>query len=143
VFGHWDLGRQGNVIFVEANAPGREELSAQMRSYWANFAWTGEPARGRRGELPLWAAWDDRPDAQKYMILDTAAGGGLRMGSERATIDTVLAAVDADPRLTTQRDRCFVYHELALWGRGFDRRQYATAGREGCAEFPFDEFPWQ
>ena len=43
---------------------------------------------------------------------------------------------------TTQRDRCFVYRELARWGDGFGEAQYATAGREGCAEFPFDAFPW-
>ncbi len=142
VFGHWDLGPQGNVIFGAANRAGREALSDQMMSYWANFAWTGDPGRGRLRNLPAWNAWDGRPGAHKYLILDTEAGGGVRMGSEPVTIESVLASVDADPRLKTQRDRCFVYHELARWGDGFGEAQYATAGREGCAAFPFDAFPW-
>ena len=142
VFGHWDLGGQGNVIFDAANQAGREVLSDQMMSYWANFARTGDPGRGRRGELPAWSAWDGRPQAHKYLILDTEAGGGLRMGSEPVTVESVLASVDADPRLTTQRDRCLVYRELARWGGAFGEPQYPTVGREGCAKYPFDGFPW-
>jgi len=142
VFGHWDLGSQGNVIYDEANRAGREALSEKMMSYWASFAWTGDPGRGRLRNLPAWSAWDGRSDTHKYMILDTEAGGGLRMGSEPVSIESVLAAVDADPRLATQRDRCFVYRELARWGRGFDEQHYSTAGREGCAKYPFDAFPW-
>jgi para-nitrobenzyl esterase len=142
VFGHWDLGPQGNVIFDAANQPGREALAEQMMSYWANFAWTGDPGRGRLRNQPAWVAWDGRPGAHKFMILDSEAGGGARMGSEPVTVASVLASVEADPRLKTQRDRCFVYHELARWRDGFAKEQYATAGREGCAEFPFDQFPW-
>ncbi len=137
VFGHWDLGKQGSVIFSEANRPGREALAEPMMSYWANFAWTGDPARGREGDLPAWSAWDDQPGAHKYLILDTPGGGGVRMGSEPVTPESVIAAVDADPRLTSQRDRCFVYRELARWSRGFTKAQYPTAGREGCAPYPW------
>ena len=64
------------------------------------------------------------------------------MGSEPVTRESVIAAVDADPRLTSQRDRCFVYLELARWSRGFTEAEYATAGREGCAAYPFETFPW-
>jgi para-nitrobenzyl esterase len=142
VFGHWDLGPQGNVIFDARNQAAREALSDRMMSYWANFAWTGDPGRGRLRDQPAWSSWDGRPGGHKYLILDTEAGGGVRMGSEPVTIASVLASVDADPRLKTQRDRCFVYHELARWRDGFDEAQYPTAGREGCAEFPFAQFPW-
>jgi len=142
VFGHWDLGKQGSVIFNDTNQTGREALSEQMMSYWANFAWTGDPGRGREGDLPAWSAWDGRPGAHKYMILDTPNGGGAHMGSEPVTRESVIASVDADARLTSQRDRCFVYHELARWSRGFTEAQYATVGREGCAPYPFEKFPW-
>jgi para-nitrobenzyl esterase len=142
IFGRWDIGPQGNIIFGAANQPGREALSEQMMSYWANFARTGDPRRGRSGELPAWSAWDGRPGAHKYLILDTEAGGGVRMGSEPVTVERVLASVDADPRLATQRDRCFVYRELARWDGASGRQQYPTSGRDGCAAYPYDEFPW-
>jgi para-nitrobenzyl esterase len=143
VFGHWDLGTQGNVIFTDENGPAREELSARMMSYWAQFARTGDPGRGGRGDLVAWTAWDGRPGGHKTLLLDTEAGGGLRMGSDPVEPAGVLASVDADPRLDTQRERCWVYHELARWSLGLAERDYPSAGREGCAAYPLDGFPWE
>jgi hypothetical protein len=77
------------------------------------------------------------------MLLDTAADGGLRMGSDAVTVPGVLASVDADPRLATQKQRCWVYRELASWSRGMDRADYPDAGRDGCKEYPLDAFPWE
>jgi hypothetical protein len=34
-----------------------------------------------------------------------------------------------------------VYHEVIRRSQ-FSKQDYAKAGREGCAAFPFDEFPW-
>ena len=100
VFGHWELGKQGNVIFTDAEPPGREALSAQMMVWWAQFARTGDPGRGRDGALPEWLRWTDSP---QQMVLDTPAGGGSRPSSEGETRAGLIAAIDADPRLPTQR----------------------------------------
>jgi len=140
VFGHFDLGRAGNVIWTEANREAREALSARILSYWAEFARSGDPAEGRRGELPHWTAWDNRPGAHKYAVLDTDAGGGVRMGSEAVTVAAVLDAVEKDPRLAAPRARCWVYHELAEWARGFSRADYDALA--ACRDFAFDAFPW-
>jgi para-nitrobenzyl esterase len=139
VFGHFDLGREGNVIFTEENRPGREALSQQMMGYWARFARTGDPGRGPRDTEPAWLPWTDGP---RYLILDTAADGGTRLSSDGVTPEAVIAAVDADPRLPTQRDKCGVFHSLASWSRGFTREQYPSAGAKGCADYPFDTFRW-
>jgi para-nitrobenzyl esterase len=139
VFGHYDLGRQGNVVFTPENRPGREELTARMMSYWAQFAYDGDPGRGRRDELPQWTAWDPSAGGHKTMHLDTGEGG-LRMGSEPVTVASVLDGVAADARLKTPRDRCWVFRELAYWGRGSGRVGYDA--REECKPFPFDGFPW-
>jgi para-nitrobenzyl esterase len=141
VFGHWDLGGQGNVIYTAENEPGREELSAKMMSYWAAFAASGDPGRGRGGDLDPWTAWDGRPDAPKTMVFDTQAGGGTRMTPDTATVEGVLAAVDSDPRLDGAREHCWVYRELAARWRGITKKDYAA--RAACAEFPFDAFPWK
>src|SRR4029434_6821820 len=54
VFGHFDLGREGNVIYTEDNKAGREALSKKMMSYWAQFARTGSPGRGRGRGFAQW-----------------------------------------------------------------------------------------
>jgi len=143
VFGHWDLGGQGNVIYTPANQPGREELSAKMMSYWAAFAANGDPGRGRNAELAAWSAWDGRPGGPKTQIFDTQAAGGVRMISDVTTRDAVLASVETDSRLESEKDRCWVYRELAAHWRGLTKDEYPKAGRQGCAEYPFDQFPWK
>ncbi len=140
VFGHYDLGPKANVIFTDANLPGREALAARVMSYWARFAYDGDPGRGRRDDLPRWTAWDSTPGGHKTMHLDTG-DGGLRMGSDPVTVASVVASVERDPRLTTARQRCWVFHELAKWGRGTQRADYDA--REECRVYPFDAFPWQ
>ena len=141
VFGHFDLGREGNQIFTNANDPGRAALSGQMMSYWAQFAYAGAPGRGRAGDLPEWTPWDSSsPSTPKFIVLDTPAGGGLHMSADTTTQAGVLAAVDNDPRLKTPRDKCTILRALATWSRGFTEKDYA--GRKECAEYPFDKFPW-
>ena len=100
VFGHFDLGREANASFVAANEPGRRELSGQMMSYWAEFARSGSPGKGRRGDLPEW-----KP-APAFVILDTAAGGGVHMSDETVTEEAALAGIASDPRLRTDEERC-------------------------------------
>jgi para-nitrobenzyl esterase len=139
VFGHYDLGRQANVIFTDANAAAREALTARMMSYWAQFAYTGDPGQGRRGELPQWTAWDPAPGGHKTMHLDTG-DDGLRMGSDRVTVEAVVASIDTDPRLRTSRDRCWVLRELTHRGRGVTRADYDR--RVECGSYPFERFPW-
>jgi len=145
VFGHWDLGPQSDMLFSEANREGREILSGQMMSYWAEFARSGAPGRGGDGDLPEWQAWDPAEGGHKFLVLDTPADGGLRMGSEPVTMADVLAGVEADPRLETQQEKCFVYAQLARWGspERFGPDDYPTAGPKGCAPYPLEDWPWE
>jgi len=143
VFGHWDLGPESDRLFTRTNRAGREALSAAMQSYWTQFAATGAPGRGRRGELPEWTPWDDGSElAPKYAVLDTPAGGGPRMASETWTIERVVAEVLADPRLAEPRARCGVLRALALWG-SLPREEYARVGDGVCAPYAFDAYPWR
>ena len=135
VFGHFDIGRDGNRLFTEDNKAGREALSAQMMGYWAQFARTGDPGRGTDGTSPAWLPWRDGP---RYLVLDTPAGGGSRLSTDGVTRESVIAAVDTDPRLPTRRDQCRVLRSLATWSRAFTREQYASA----CTDYPYDRFPW-
>jgi len=138
VFGHFNLGRQADVMWTDANSPGREQLSAAMMEYWVNFARTGRPGSAAGVE---WLAWDpSSPTAPKYVVLDTPAGGGIRMAHDTQTVQGVLDSVASDPRLADARARCTVYHDLAQWARGLRRSDYDALA--ACKEYPFEEYPW-
>lgn len=141
VFGHWDLGRAANMLFTADNEAGRLLLSSQMMSYWAQFAATGAPNQGRDGSLPVWTPWHARAGGQKFMVLDTPDGGGLRMSDAAVTRDRVLAAVAADPALAAPRERCAVLRNLARFSRGYSAAEYAA--EPGCASYPYAAYPWK
>ena len=137
VFGHFDLGKEGNVVWTDENLPGREELSAKMMAYWAQFARTGKPGRGG-SDLPEWEPWT----GDDTMLLDTTDGGGVRMADVRETREQILADVEQDPRLPERWQRCAIYHDLVNFSRGFDKQQYWQIADGACAAFPLDEYPW-
>ncbi len=133
VFDHWNLGPEGRFLYSEDNAPGREALSAAMQSYWAAFARDGDPGRGAKGEQPLWSAWNEAGD--KYVVLDTPEGGGIRMSAETETLAELIAAVEADATYADAAQRCVAlayFHRNA--STAFTAEQFATAAGGSCAE---------
>ena len=142
VFGHWKLGGAGDRLFDAKNLPGREALSAQMRSYWAQLAYTGDPGRGRKSDLLPWTAWDDAtPESLKYMVFDTEAGGGVRMSYETYDKARIIAEVRKDPRLPEWRDKCRELRGLALFSGYYTRDDYAA--EPGCTAFAMAAYPWK
>jgi para-nitrobenzyl esterase len=138
VFGHWELGRTGRILFDESNRPGREALSAMMMSYWAEFARSGDPGRGRDGTLPRWAPWQD--DGETYAVLDTPAGGGMRMATGSEGLDELAAAILADASFESERERCAALASLTTWtSERFGAAQYRAAGGGRCKALPPEE----
>jgi para-nitrobenzyl esterase len=141
VFGHWKLGGAGDRMFTEENRTGREWLSAAMRSYWAQLAYTGDPGRGRKGDLPAWKAWDDAtPESPKYVVFDTETDGGVRMAYETYDKPRIVAEVIGDPRLPAPHDKCEQLRGLALFSGYYTRADYAA--EPSCAALAFDTYPW-
>jgi para-nitrobenzyl esterase len=132
VFGHFQLGRQSDRLFAKSNQPGREALSAAMRSYWAEFARSGAPGKGSRGDQPLWTAWSPAESGDKFMVLDTEAGGGLRMTREGVvTNQALVAGMRSDPRLGDAKLRCQVLADLVEWSPVLGDADYAAGGCDG------------
>ncbi|MEX2204615.1 MAG: carboxylesterase family protein [Myxococcota bacterium] len=141
VFGHWKLGGAGDRLFDASNAAGREALSAQMRSYWAQLAYSGDPGRGRKSDLPPWTAWDDStPASLKYIVFDTEADAGVRMSWETYTRERILAELREDPRLPTWRDKCGELAGLATFSGYITPADYAA--ESGCADHALAAWPW-
>jgi para-nitrobenzyl esterase len=91
---------------TKAGVPGYLKLSDTMMSYWAEFAYTGKPGKGRRGELPEWQPWSTQRNGPKYMVLDSIREGGLRMSKEHATKANVLNKLENDGQLPSAESKC-------------------------------------
>jgi para-nitrobenzyl esterase len=104
-----------------------------MMSYWANFAYTGDPGRGRDGRQPAWQRWGE--DGSTSIVLDTAEDQGIHMITDKVTRATVLETMATDPEIDSQRERCALYLSTFGWGGDFDRAEYDSFGTDGCAEF--------
>jgi para-nitrobenzyl esterase len=114
VFGHFKLlGNFDKYAFTKGNAPDRIVLSDSMMSYWVNFATTGKPGRGVKGDLPEWKAWSNAPGKERLMIFDTPKGGGVRMSKDQESAARIIADIKADPTLKTDAQRCEIIKRTA------------------------------
>jgi para-nitrobenzyl esterase len=115
-------------MFTEKNRPGRERLADVMSSYWAQFAYSGSPGRGRAGELPEWKPWSPAEGGDKFIVFDTAEGGGLRMEQRPVTTQSLLAQLAADPRMDGAL-RCDVFNGMVE----HDALSAADRAAAGCS----------
>lgn len=136
VFGMTDLGFANRFLFDDV--PSAERLSAQMRSYWANFAHTTRPGRGQGGDLPEWKPWDPAARAPKYIVFDSDRDGGLEFGSDQIDMDFVIERAGRDPRLLDDEERCGVYRNFVQWGDAISLEQYPRLLGGACAAFPIE-----
>ena len=70
------------------------------------------------------------------MVLDSAAGGGLRMSNEAVTVESVVASLDADTRVLDTEERCGLYRRFV---RGFyipKAVDYAAFQSGACTQWP-------
>ncbi len=139
VFGTLDLGRGNRFLWDEERIPERDALSDAMMSYWANFAYTGDPGQGRANELGSWAAWDaSSADSDRFLIFDTPADGGIRMSSDKVTNAALVAQLKQDERFTNERDRCDIFFQFMSWREVVSEAEYAAA----CPDYPMEDYPW-
>ena len=95
VFGNLDLLETALLLDDDQAA---RELSDRMMSYWAEFAYSGTPARGKDGSLAEWSAWTNEPGTKKLMLLDSGAGMGNRMVSTSLTYEDIAEQLASDER---------------------------------------------
>ncbi|MFT5811388.1 MAG: para-nitrobenzyl esterase [Rubritalea sp.] len=137
VFDDFDGGILIPGFYNEENSPGRDVLAKQMRSYWSQFAATGNPASGRNGDLLKWDAWNN--SGPNLMILDSASSGGSKMSREPMTIAMLKQRLAEDPKIVDAKIRCRTHAELFLKVNSGDdywnEQEYLDLG---CAQYN----PW-
>ena len=108
-----------------------------MRSYWSQFAKTGDPASGRKGDLSKWDAWSN--NGPNIMILDSISSGGSKMSREPMTIAMLKQRLVEDSDIADTKTRCSTHAELFLKANSGDdfwnEQEYLELG---CGQYS----PW-
>jgi para-nitrobenzyl esterase len=121
-----------NILSPNSTIAARDRLSESMMSYWAEFAYMGDPGRGRSGNEVAWTAWQNIDEGDlRLLILDTEIDRGIRMSSERVTMANVKARFLADPSYTDQQKYCEDY-KMLFQGEHFVKSEYENLGNGGC-----------
>ena len=94
-----------DTALVLSDYESARELSDRMMSYWAEFAYSGSPGRGRQGDLIDWTVWTNEFSSPKLMLLDSSLSLGTRMVSAMTTYESIAEQLAADDRFEDEA-RC-------------------------------------
>ncbi|PHR92660.1 MAG: hypothetical protein COA69_07475 [Robiginitomaculum sp.] len=131
IFGQFDNREILKYVLTKKNAAGREELSSDMRQYWAEFARTGNPGKGRTGALDTWERWSSRDgDTNSTMSLDTRAGGGSKMINAHVEKASLTRDLLLDGELT-DKQKCDLF-KFFLVTKLWSVQEYAAFGDGMC-----------
>lgn len=135
VFGEFDKGL--GLGYVYPNDDAQWALSKSMMSYWAQFAYTGDPGGGRDGNEAEWLAWGK--DGKTSIILDSPADKGIRMWDQKVTNASLKQALAMDTTFESQRERCTQFVDMFSRDPDFDTEEFNNLGDVGCRDFSVEE----
>ena len=119
------------------NDDGQFALSKSMMSYWAEFAYSGDPSRGRDGTEVAWTPFGEND--QTTMILDTDADGGIRMMGEVVTYESVRDKLVNDQSFNDNDLRCRTYIRNF---RGTPAYSEEDLNEMGCDQIDPNQVTW-
>ena len=130
VFGNLDF--LDRLAFVDdEDVPERDALSWSMMSYWAQFAWTGDPGRGRDGAQVQWTPWENGAGARRLLVFDAEDDGGIRMSALLLTMDDLRERLLADTSFDSLEEHCAMYRQTFPF-EDFVPAEYDALGGGGC-----------
>lgn len=113
------------VIFPDANQEKFDNVSASMRSYWANFAYTGNPGRGQSNNLEVWGKWDSSDnDVPRILIIDT---DDIRMQADKLSMKTLKQQFLNEDFSNNLAGACEMY-ERTFRGEEYSQTEYENMG---------------
>ncbi|HSW06048.1 carboxylesterase/lipase family protein [Aquabacterium sp.] len=122
------------------NRAGRRAVAQAMGDAWTSFARTGVPG------LSGGAQWQRRTPgtAAETLLIDSPAGGGLRMAAVRRDIGSLKRSLRESPQVTSGESRCRIYARVFLWSPLFvgngSEAEYDEWGREFRCTLPASAF---
>jgi len=124
VFNDFDnLFAELDLFFTDENHPGRKALSDSISSYWAEFAYTGSPGKGRDGTEIEWESWDNSStESDKFIVFDTARDQGIRMSFDAIFLEDLKKKIFAENGFPSKEKKCKIYWQIFkdtdLWDNG-------------------------
>ena len=122
-------------IVIKDSYDGVKKLSDQMMSYWAEFAYSGDPGKGRSNNLPQWKAWSE---SEKYMILDSEEDQGLVMVNSEVTVDSIFNELTTDERFT-QDEKCQSLFRMSYSGDEFPIERFNAFDEGYCLTLDYSD----
>ena len=113
ILGGMELGGLEDFMFDEKNIDEATKLSKTMMSYWAEFAYNGDPGKGRKGDLIRWETWNNLENENKFLIIDTPQDGGVRMNKEALSYEVLVERLLLDNRIPDDSMRCILLKKAA------------------------------
>ena len=98
--------------------------------FWHTFRGTGsDPFGGAVYDRP----WDEASDADKYIVFDSPADGGVRMAHETVSAAQLVAEVQNDASFESGAARCEMLDRLADWYDSIEVLTETGAVKLACA----------
>jgi para-nitrobenzyl esterase len=139
VFGMFGDNFMNSLMFDENNIPGRDVLSKSMSSYWAEFAYTSSPGRGRSGTLPEWRAWsNESAEGDKYIIFDDEKDDGIRMTNKAITLAVLHQRLLSDTRFPDADSHSQMYDCLLKGTPYWNQLEFEALGGSSCEDGMFN-----
>ena len=116
IMGDFDFGDQTSFLYDKRKTQERNNLSASMMSYWAEFARSGKPSTSNNSNLPEWTSWKSGDqDSLRIMILDTLSSGGPKMDKSYVPISSLVGIFEEDIRSNEVDDKCEFLNVAYSW----------------------------
>lgn len=141
VFNNFDVLYPGfSLFFSSSSLPGRTALSDSMSSYWAEFAYSGSPGKGRNNNEIEWKAWNNSPGADKFITFDTPQDHGIVMSSQTIRLADLKKRLLAETGIKSQEKLCQIYTRIFGKLKVWNDDEYKKLGEEGCGDYPKEKF---
>ncbi len=130
-FGDFDGGLGLGYLYPGDAA--QMSLAASMTSYWSEFAYNGNPGKGRDAAEVHWLSWGTQ--GHRSIVLDSPADQGIFMNKAEVTLAGIKQQLAADSGFTNKADQCAVYARN-FRGENFSQAEYEALNGECSAIDP-------
>lgn len=139
VFGSFRSDFSLDFLFGNDGKERRELLSKSMVSYWSQFAYSGNPNRGRDQNEIEWKPWLNKIGEDKFIVLD-AGEGGISMSDQAISYGLLKQQLANDEGITENLERCSLYKNLFIRRDrvNFNQKEFDEFGEAGCKGLDFE-----